>query len=213
MLRPWQDMQSKVIKFLLLGLIIGLLFPVTVFGSITNNGYIRLHVIANSDEDYDQKLKLNIRDAILHELEQIGIASNRNEAIDFLKNNLTKLGPKLEEKISDAGFNYDVQIKLTQSDFPTRNYQDLVLPAGKYLALKVIIGEGQGANWWCVLFPPICHGDWVQEPGEKKFGDDGEATPVISRLSKEKRANNTFKLMWNEYKKVILEVWSFSKSP
>ena len=118
---------------------------------------LRLHVIANSDEDYDQELKLKVRDALLISGEEIFSGS---EDIITAEKSIAKQKDVLmysaEETIKSLGFNYDVKIELARSYFPTRTYGELTLPAGYYKALRVIIGEGKGKNWWCIMFPPLC---------------------------------------------------------
>ena len=118
---------------------------------------LRLHVIANSDEYYDQELKLKVRDALLISGEKVFSGS---EDIITAEKSIAKQKDVLmysaEETIKSLGFNYDVKIELARSYFPTRTYGELTLPAGYYKALRVIIGEGKGKNWWCIMFPPLC---------------------------------------------------------
>lgn len=197
--------------FVLLTTVWVMSFPCMAQGA-DNNNLIRLHVLANSDESKDQELKNIIRDQVLIELETLKSITSTKEALKYLKENLEPLKFKLEQKMNEVGFSYPLEIKFTESDFPTRKYHNIILPAGKYLALKVIIGEGQGANWWCVLFPPICHGDLVREPSDKLV-DDSKVLPTISTLKKEKGKDYDLKKIWTEYTKVLLKVWSFSKSP
>ena len=118
---------------------------------------LRLHVIANSDKEYDQELKLIVRDAVLKSgktvfsgSEDIISAENR---IAVSKNILLN---SARETIQSLGYNYDVKIELARSYFPTRTYDDITLPAGYYKAVRIIIGEGKGKNWWCIMFPPLC---------------------------------------------------------
>ena len=118
---------------------------------------LRLHVIANSDSDEDQKLKLKVRDSILSESESIFSPSeNLSEAQADIEKNLEKLKRCAEKTIEEAGYSYNVSVSFTPSYFPTRTYENVTLPAGEYKSLKVIIGDGKGKNWWCVLFPPMC---------------------------------------------------------
>ncbi len=118
---------------------------------------LRLHVIANSDEDYDQELKLKVRDALLQSGESIfsgseDIISAESKIAD--KQDILRY--TAEETIYNLGFDYDVKIELARSYFPTRTYGELTLPAGYYKAVRVIIGQGKGKNWWCIMFPPLC---------------------------------------------------------
>jgi stage II sporulation protein R len=118
---------------------------------------LRLHVIANSDKGYDQELKLHVRDALLISGKKVFSGS---EDIISAEKSITDQKDILlysaEETIKNLGFDYDVKIELARSYFPTKTYGELTLPAGYYKAVKVIIGEGKGKNWWCIMFPPLC---------------------------------------------------------
>ena len=118
---------------------------------------VRLHVLANSDSEEDQALKLRVRDAVLEQataiLEQ---SADRREAESRLRGQLLELERIAAKEIAAEGYDYPVTVNLENTDFPTKEYDGFTLPAGEYLALRVIIGEGQGRNWWCVVFPPLC---------------------------------------------------------
>lgn len=115
---------------------------------------VRLHVIANSDSEDDQAMKLRARDAVLTQatalLEQ---SADRVEAMARLEESL----PRLEKAAYDAcGGVYPVTASLGMAEFPRKEYDGFALPAGEYMALRVVIGEGAGQNWWCVVYPPLC---------------------------------------------------------
>ena len=118
---------------------------------------VRLHILANSDSEEDQALKLRVRDRVLERatelLEQTG---DRREAADVLQSHLPELERIAAEEISDCGYEYDVTAEVANTMFPTKEYDGFTLPAGEYLALRIIIGQGNGHNWWCVVFPPLC---------------------------------------------------------
>ena len=118
---------------------------------------VRLHILANSDSEEDQALKLRVRDRVLERatelLEQTG---DRREAADVLQSHLPELERIGAEELSDCGYEYDVTAEVANTMFPTKEYDGFTLPAGEYLALRIIIGEGNGHNWWCVVFPPLC---------------------------------------------------------
>ncbi len=119
----------------------------------------RLHIIANSDSAEDQALKLKIRDAILAESENLfSDADSLEDAIRLTESKLPQIKEVAERVIRDEGFSYSVKIGVDKAFFDTREYDDFVLPAGNYDALKIEIGEAAGKNWWCVLFPSICIG-------------------------------------------------------
>ena len=118
---------------------------------------LRLHVIANSDSEEDQSLKLKVRDRILSETGDLFLTSTSyEEAVKLTNKILPQIIDAAEDEIRVNGFDYTVQAKLDYTDFDTRHYDGYTLPAGEYFALNVTIGEGQGRNWWCVMFPSIC---------------------------------------------------------
>ncbi|MCG0276975.1 MAG: stage II sporulation protein R [Thermanaeromonas sp.] len=118
---------------------------------------IRLHVIANSDTPEDQNLKLKVRDAIIKKAgEELAKAREPEEARKWLAENLPGLVWVAQQELKKEGYTYSVRAQVGDFNFPTRSYRELVLPAGRYEALRLIIGEGKGENWWCVLFPPLC---------------------------------------------------------
>ncbi len=142
------------------GLLIAIIFSITGFASTCEEirgDVLRLHVIANSDSDEDQQLKLKVRDAVLKAGKNIFNGSvtkeNAEEKIENEKEILIKAAKKV---IKENGFDYDVEITVTDEYFNTRTYENVTLPAGKYKAVRVLIGESAGKNWWCVMFPPLC---------------------------------------------------------
>lgn len=118
---------------------------------------IRLHVIANSDAQDDQALKLQVRDAVL--AQATDLLQQSRDMVDA-ERKLSLALPAIEtaarEKVVAEGYDYAVAARLEQTEFPTKEYDGFSLPAGEYLALRVVIGEGAGQNWWCVVFPPLC---------------------------------------------------------
>ena len=118
---------------------------------------IRLHVLANSDSAEDQALKLQVRDVILERTTQLlEDVSDRKAAEGLLRGNLLELERLAEQEIQARGFQYSVNAELTCTEFSTRKYDGFTMPAGEYLSLRIMIGEGSGQNWWCVVFPPLC---------------------------------------------------------
>ena len=116
---------------------------------------VRLHVIANSDSEADQALKLKVRDEILKQMSSYN-AKTKEEALRYIENDMDNLKKTAEECIKNQGYNNTVSIELGEENYPTRQYEDFTLPAGQYTSLQVIIGDGTGQNWWCVLYPPLC---------------------------------------------------------
>lgn len=124
------------------------------------NSVFRLHVIANSDTPQDQDLKYKVRDNLLKYMNEIcANCVTKQEAIDLVNKNKNKFGQIAEDTIKEEGYSYNVNIKIGNFQFPTKNYGDISLPAGYYDALRVEIGEAKGQNWWCVMFPPLCFVD------------------------------------------------------
>ncbi|NLK08107.1 MAG: stage II sporulation protein R [Firmicutes bacterium] len=118
---------------------------------------IRLHILANSDAVKDQELKLLVRDAVLGKTQEIFAGStNKAEAWQKLLNHEDAFEIAARDVVKKAGFDYPVKINLVQEPFPERTYGVLTIPAGDYHAMQVVIGDGVGRNWWCVLFPPLC---------------------------------------------------------
>ena len=116
-------------------------------------GLIRLHVLAASDAPEEQALKLRVRDAVLAVTEPaLAGAEDAAEAQALLEAAL----PAIARAAEGSSEGRPVQVDLGMEDYPLRDYEDFALPAGRYLSLRVILGEGQGHNWWCVVFPPLC---------------------------------------------------------
>ncbi|MBO4384427.1 MAG: stage II sporulation protein R [Clostridia bacterium] len=132
---------------------------------------IRLHVIANSDSDADREVKLKVRDAILACARESFTASDRDEAEAELMSLGGEFLSAAENTLSQNGMDYGAELYLGEFDFPDRVYGRKLYPAGKYKALRVVLGSGEGHNWWCVMFPPLCLVETEDEPAE--FNDDG----------------------------------------
>ena len=131
----------------------------TVSAEISNSVF-RLHVIANSDSKEDQSLKYKVRDALIEYMNSIcSKTTSKEEAIAIANSHINDFYYIANNVISENGFSYPVSIEIGKSNFPTKNYGDISLPAGMYDALKVKIGKAEGQNWWCVMFPPLCFVD------------------------------------------------------
>lgn len=125
-----------------------------------SNAVFRLHVIANSDTNEDQELKLKVRDSLLNYMNRIcSSCTTKEEAISIAIQNKDEFQKIAEQTILENGYNYPVKININNFYFPTKNYGDISLPAGMYDALRVEIGEAKGKNWWCVMFPSLCFVD------------------------------------------------------
>jgi stage II sporulation protein R len=147
---------------------------------------IRLHVIANSDSPQDQDLKLLVRDAVLAETRELFAAvTSKEEARRLLAEHQEKVIEAAEEVIQAHGFSYNVSLEMGAYAFPSRAYRGITLPAGTYDAVRVRIGDAQGENWWCVLFPPLCLGELEVSSGQSElaqYNPQGETGKIAFRL-------------------------------
>ncbi len=118
---------------------------------------LRLHVVANSDSEADQAVKLKVRDAVLEAVEESLVAVEfKADAQDSIENRLSELEDIANAVLDEAGVSDRATVSLTAEEFPTRVYDTFTLPAGVYDSLRVTIGDGAGQNWWCVVFPSLC---------------------------------------------------------
>ncbi|HFE9684086.1 TPA: stage II sporulation protein R [Clostridium perfringens] len=118
---------------------------------------IRFHVLANSDSDIDQDLKLRVKDEVLKYISPIlNESQSLEESREILKREDKNIIKIAEDYIKSQGFAYTVETTLTRENFPVKEYGNIVLPQGEYEAYRILIGEGKGQNWWCVMFPPLC---------------------------------------------------------
>ncbi len=171
-----------IIVFVLLSLL-----PVNGEQEIYDN-VVRLHVIANSDSDDDQRLKLLVRDRILETVSENGKYDSIDEAVVGLEAQ-KELIAREAEKVLIAQECFDkVRVELGYEDYPVRYYDNFVLPEGKYTSLRVIIGDGAGKNWWCVLYPPLCCASSAAEQEEDFLaaGFSSEQYKLILQDSKPK---------------------------
>jgi stage II sporulation protein R len=131
---------------------------------------LRLHVLANSDSFFDQQLKLQVRDYIITIMEpQLEDAQTKEEAMSIIEASLPELNASCNEFLAGRA-TYQATIALERTDFPRIDYDGLVLAEGEYDALRIVLGAGEGQNWWCVLFPPLCFVDLAGE-----YPDDATA--------------------------------------
>ncbi len=169
---PTQSVVSKVkelskrVKFKDIQNLLIIAVTLTFFLGITNfaaktediaDNVLRLHILANSDSEEDQALKLKVRDRILATgYDTFSNAENAEQAEERIIADSDKLIKAAQEVIEEEGYNYDVTLEITDESFPTRTYDNVTLPAGEYRAVRLVIGKGEGHNWWCVMFPTLC---------------------------------------------------------
>ncbi len=125
--------------------------------NMLNENLIRLHVVANSDSQEDQSIKLQVRDAVMDSLQSsLANVADVHQAMDYLQQNLPMIQETANAVLEKAGYDGEAVVTLCKEAFDTRYYDTFTLPAGVYEALRITIGEGAGKNWWCVVFPTFC---------------------------------------------------------
>lgn len=127
---------------------------------------LRMHILANSDSSYDQSIKFEIRDFVIDCIKKEQVKSRED-----IEKNIKKTESMINEYLSDRGAGYSCSVFCGKSEFDTRFYSDISIPAGEYDALKIILGKGEGKNWWCVAYPPLC----FTESAVGNLSDDSKA--------------------------------------
>ena len=156
-------LKNKRVKLFMASIIMGICitsliqsYSQRVMADISSS-VVRFHVIANSDTDVDQSLKLKVRDEIIYYLEPVlKNADNVEETKRLIKNNIDKIEEEAQKIVKKYGYTYSVTAAFGNFDFPAKAYENAQFPKGKYDALKIVIGKGEGQNWWCVLYPQLC---------------------------------------------------------
>jgi Stage II sporulation protein R (spore_II_R). len=132
--------------------------------SAVYDSMIRLHVIANSDDSEDQRIKLLVRDTVVAHMTNAFEGTNSKDAAhNILKERLADIEAAANTVLVESHANYAASAEIGYETYPTRYYEDIELPAGKYMSLRIVLGSGAGKNWWCVLFPPLCLSGAIQE--------------------------------------------------
>lgn len=159
---------------------------------------IRFHVIANSNTDEDQALKLKVRDKVIEFVSnKLKDSKSLEESRQFVLDNKSNIEEMAKDVINENGYSYSVTSSLSRENFPDKVYGDVVFPQGEYEAYRILIGEAKGENWWCVMFPPLCFVD-----GTKDAIDSTEVVNEINNSNgKEKVKNNKI-----EFKSKLFEM-------
>ena len=197
--------------------VIGVLFSL-IFGAHWTKGYsemiqhgiaakvVRFHVLANSDSEKDQALKLQVRDAILQEYGTLLTeCESKEETLTALENVRQEICERALDEVIAAGYDYPVSVSLVREEFPFKKYDDLIFPAGVYDALRIEIGAAEGQNWWCVLYPQMCFVDaaWGYATEESHARLENTLTEeeflIVSAMEQEERMP--------KIKLKILELW------
>jgi len=127
--------------------------PGELLEAYKNDNILRLHILANSNSEEDQSVKLKVRDAVIEEFAgEMQDAGNARQAEKIISDNVGRVRLAAEK----AGYEGDVSVQIGDYEFPDRVYAGTLLPAGTYRAVRIILGEGEGDNWWCVMYPPLC---------------------------------------------------------
>lgn len=149
-----------LVKSLCIAFVLTVIYSVIPFQAECNqisNEVFRLHILANSDSEEDQNLKLKVRDRLLKYTDEIfNSASSSQEAESLAKENLQKLEAIAQDEVYANGYDYEVKAEIVNMYFTTRYYERYTMPSGMYDALRITIGSGEGHNWWCVMYPSIC---------------------------------------------------------
>lgn len=173
-------MRKKIIAAMLLGALC--LANLEISEQIDQNSLIRIHVLANSDSPADQQLKLQVKDQIVRTLApQLEQSHSIEESRQIIQSNLPRLEQTAKQTLQQLHSAYDVTLQYGRFDFPVKYYGGFSLPAGNYEALRVLIGEGNGHNWWCVLFPPMCFTD-SNTSSSGKYTDQTPEKKVVVKL-------------------------------
>ncbi len=137
--------------------VLGTLLLTSCAPSRKNEDYIRIHVRANSNSESDQTIKLAVRDSIVQYLTPLALSvKNKEEMWDLLGEKKSEIKKVADDTLRGCGFSYRATVSLRREEFPKRSYGELTLEKGIYDALIVELGSGEGNNWWCVAFPPLC---------------------------------------------------------
>lgn len=185
-------MKNRLFLLIITALIVifswGIVSESTLFD--ISSDIVRLHIIANSNSQDDQKLKLKVRDRLL------------NENFENIKYDLNKIKKVCEEEILENGYDYNVAADYGQFYFPNKTYENITLPAGDYNAIRITIGNGKGENWWCVMYPPLCY----------STSTDGKLSEEKLNLLRNSMKNDNYELIENGEIKIkpalkIVEWW------
>ena len=155
---------------ILLVALVASLFPIHGEAAIYDT-VVRLHVIANSDSEEDQALKLKVRDAVVGVVTPaVEGCKSQSEAIGAIEAIIPDIEQAARATVAENGYSYAVSVELGKEYYPTKNYESCAFPEGEYVSLRVLIGESAGQNWWCCLFPPLCLSS--STPDDKKSNEE-----------------------------------------
>lgn len=143
--------------FAVLLIVVSISKPIIDRSESISTKVFRLHILANSDSDFDQELKLSVKDAILENSAKLFQSSSTlSQAIESAQSNIDTFRNIAKYVIEENGYTYNVDVTIDKEYFDTRYYDSFIMPAGMYNTMKIVIGEGKGHNWWCVMYPSVC---------------------------------------------------------
>lgn len=174
---------KRFIKIITTAFIITVLITVMPFESTCSrlqSDVLRLHIIANSDSKEDQSIKLMVRDNILNEMSPLyNSVKTKDQAIAITEQNLELIKKTALQTVRSCGYDYSVNVRITNKYFSTRYYDEFTMPAGMYDTLEITLGESKGHNWWCVMYPTLCVGAATKEKMKENLTND-EYTAITS---------------------------------
>ncbi len=200
-------------KHFMYALFAGIVITVLVTGYFSqmekdlSDNLLRLHIVANSNSEKDQQIKLKIRDEIVN---RMGDKLSKYKGVQDIKNNIDKHIPEIEsianKVLYDEGFKEKAKAKFVTCNIPQKSYKNITLPKGTYDALKVEIGDAKGENWWCVMYPPLCFVDCTK----------GEMTPSSDNMLKSSLKSSGYNMITDNSSPVkvkfkLYELWQDSK--
>ena len=155
---------------------------------------IRLHIIADSDNDADQEIKLKVRDRVLKYISE-KIDTSGDDCRDEIVNNLDEIEKIADNTLEENGFQYKSHAEYGKFEFPQKSYKSMTLPAGEYYGVRIVLGGGGGHNWWCVMYPPVC----INENGEAGLGSESE------KILREKLDADTYDIVTGKNDNVVVK--------
>lgn len=177
--------EAALIAAVIFTFFFGFVFDCSLEAKALSEKLVRLHVVANSDTDADQALKLKVRDAVLDVLRgKLAGVSDAAAARDIIEESFEELKAASREVIEGEGYDYDVSVSLCREAFPTTEYDNFSLPAGEYESLRIKIGKAEGHNWWCVVFPPVCDQPFINTDSAAALGLTGGEVNLITHANR-----------------------------
>lgn len=156
---------------------------------------IRLHIIANSDSDEDQNVKLMVRDAVLKETGSKLTDGDKEICKDNIVRNLDAVKEIADRVLAENGFDYASYVQYGKFAFPEKTYKSMILPAGDYYGVRIVLGEGKGHNWWCVMYPPLCF----------REGQEVQLSKESEKILREKLDKDTYDIITKKDDKVVVK--------